>query len=326
MDWIYAADMSVFRLSTGGGSTSPSLDSPEQTPFCTSPNQLSEALGQASFFNNPTTSKASPVRGRTMRELEEKQSQLKKENFNLKVQIYSLEQRMGLIAGLKDKEEVIKYNIELKVENESMRKELSEKQDLLCQASKALDLMEEQRKEEKMRLSKECAALESRVQDLEKELQESALLSAQQMKFSAMTQSTDSQYSSACFEVDQLTAQLQEVQEKSKEDKEKITFLEAELDRSRQQIETLRTTINSQSEILITLEKSVGVNQSDLSNEIQKLLDKASELETQIKAQEESITEKDSKYSKLRKVAASLKEEVSSKFEDNKTGGTEKKE
>lgn len=105
-----------------------------------------------------------------MKDYEEKQAQLKKENFNLKLRIYFLEERMGQIAGLKDKEEAIKNNIELNVENESMRKELSEKQELLCQAAKALDLLEEQKKEEKSRLMKECSTLQLRVQELEKVL------------------------------------------------------------------------------------------------------------------------------------------------------------
>jgi centrosomin len=34
------------------------------------------------------------------------------------------------------------------VENESLRKELQEKQDLLCQASKAMELMEHQHKKQ----------------------------------------------------------------------------------------------------------------------------------------------------------------------------------
>lgn len=105
-----------------------------------------------------------------MKDYEEKQAQLKKENFNLKLRIYFLEERMGQIAGLKDKEEAIKNNIELNVENESMRKELSEKQELLCQAAKALDLLEEQKKEEKSRFMKECSTLQLRVQELEKVL------------------------------------------------------------------------------------------------------------------------------------------------------------
>lgn len=122
-----------------------------------------------SFLVAPTTaSKASPIRGRTMKDYEEKQAALKKENFNLKLRIYFLEERMSQINGLKDKEEAIKNNIELSVENETMRKELSEKQELLCQAAKALDLLEDQRKDEKQRYAKECSVLENKVQELEK--------------------------------------------------------------------------------------------------------------------------------------------------------------
>ena len=103
-----------------------------------------------------------------MKDYEEKQAQLKKENFNLKLRIYFLEERLGQINGVKDKEEAIKKNIELKVENESMRKELSEKHELLCQAAKALDILETQFKEEKLRHAKDMGVLENRIIELER--------------------------------------------------------------------------------------------------------------------------------------------------------------
>jgi hypothetical protein len=59
--------------------------------------------------------KISPIRGRTMKEYEEQLSQLKKENFNLKLRIYFLEERMGHISLTDDKEDPFKRNIELKV-------------------------------------------------------------------------------------------------------------------------------------------------------------------------------------------------------------------
>jgi len=58
--------------------------------------------------------KTSPIRGRTMKEYEDQLSQLKKENFNLKLRIYFLEERMGHISA-DDKEDPVKKNIELKV-------------------------------------------------------------------------------------------------------------------------------------------------------------------------------------------------------------------
>jgi hypothetical protein len=50
-----------------------------------------------------------------MKEYEDQLSQLKKENFNLKLRIYFLEERMGHINGADDKEDPVKKNIELKV-------------------------------------------------------------------------------------------------------------------------------------------------------------------------------------------------------------------
>lgn len=116
--------------------------------------------------------------GRTMKEYEDQLEALKKENFNLKLRIYFLEERMGITSA---DENAIKKNIELKVsytiqnsfilffarkkkflkyqkyrapmilfircqvEIESLRKELVEKQELLSQAAKAFELIEEQK-------------------------------------------------------------------------------------------------------------------------------------------------------------------------------------
>ena len=50
--------------------------------------------------------------GRTMKEYEDQLETLKKENFNLKLRIYFLEERMGITSA---DENAIKKNIELKV-------------------------------------------------------------------------------------------------------------------------------------------------------------------------------------------------------------------
>ena len=49
---------------------------------------------------------------RTMKEYEDQLSTLKKENFNLKLRIYLLEERMGITSA---DEDVIKKNVDLKV-------------------------------------------------------------------------------------------------------------------------------------------------------------------------------------------------------------------
>uniref|UniRef100_A0A3P8TWW6 CDK5 regulatory subunit associated protein 2 n=1 Tax=Amphiprion percula TaxID=161767 RepID=A0A3P8TWW6_AMPPE len=59
---------------------------------------------------------------------------LKKENFNLKLRIYFMEERMQQKCD-DSTEDIFKTNIELKVELESMKRELAEKQELLVSAS-----------------------------------------------------------------------------------------------------------------------------------------------------------------------------------------------
>ncbi|XP_032674103.1 centrosomin isoform X3 [Odontomachus brunneus] len=80
--------------------------------------------------------------GRTMKEYEDLLGSLQKENFNLKLRIYFLEEQAGISQTDQD---VVKKNIELNVEMESMKKELVEKQELLSQAAKAFELIEEQK-------------------------------------------------------------------------------------------------------------------------------------------------------------------------------------
>ncbi|XP_063914175.1 centrosomin isoform X3 [Zophobas morio] len=114
----------------------------------TSPSQLQEVtLDQDNTFSNSMglRSPSGPMRGRSVKEFEEQLANLKKENFNLKLRIYFLEERMGVNFNL-DKENIVKKNVELMVEVESLRKEVQEKHDLLCQAVKAMELEDEEHK------------------------------------------------------------------------------------------------------------------------------------------------------------------------------------
>ncbi|KAJ1145373.1 hypothetical protein NDU88_011662 [Pleurodeles waltl] len=80
----------------------------------------------------------SPIRARTMKDFENQITDLKKENFNLKLRIYFLEEQV------KEKfdganENIYRTNIELKVEVESLKHHLQEKHNLLVKASKAVE-------------------------------------------------------------------------------------------------------------------------------------------------------------------------------------------
>ncbi|XP_041908300.1 CDK5 regulatory subunit-associated protein 2 isoform X2 [Corvus kubaryi] len=85
-----------------------------------------------------TEDTVSPTRARTMKDYENQITDLKKENFNLKLRIYFLEERMQQkFDG--PTEEIYKINIELKVEIESLKRELQEREKLLIKAYKAVE-------------------------------------------------------------------------------------------------------------------------------------------------------------------------------------------
>ncbi|KAM6431050.1 CDK5 regulatory subunit-associated protein 2 isoform 2-T2 [Liasis olivaceus] len=119
----------------------------------------------------------SPTRVRTMKDFENQITELRKENFNLKLRIYFLEDRMQQKSdGPND--DVYRINIELKVELESVKRELQEREQLLRKASKAVESLAQGGDAEIQRLKEEAqkkvqdveASLTGRIQLLEEEL------------------------------------------------------------------------------------------------------------------------------------------------------------
>ncbi|XP_064164743.1 CDK5 regulatory subunit-associated protein 2 isoform X10 [Anguilla rostrata] len=104
----------------------------------------SETAGGRGFAMETVTAsmypgrKMSPVKPLTMKDYENQITGLKKENFNLKLRIYFMEERMQQKFD-DSTEDIFKTNIELKVEVESMKRDLAEKQELLVAASEALE-------------------------------------------------------------------------------------------------------------------------------------------------------------------------------------------
>lgn len=100
-------------------------------------------------FNAETkcsSGKSSPSRGRCVKEYEEQLQQLQHENFNLKLHVFLLEERVGKALGRGDAADIMKNNIELKVENETLKQSLASKNELLNQASRAIEELEQQQK------------------------------------------------------------------------------------------------------------------------------------------------------------------------------------
>lgn len=143
----------------------------------TSPSQLHDVTMDNSFRSPPYSTlgygdSSSPGQGRSLREYEEKMTALRKENFNLKLKIYFLEEKNPSIAGAADgSESLFKQNVDLKVESESLRKELQEKQDLVCQAAKAMEIMEAEQKKYASVANSKIDELQRKIEFLEMELE-----------------------------------------------------------------------------------------------------------------------------------------------------------
>uniref|UniRef100_A0A8P4G5A3 CDK5 regulatory subunit-associated protein 2 n=1 Tax=Dicentrarchus labrax TaxID=13489 RepID=A0A8P4G5A3_DICLA len=138
--------------------------------------------------------KMSPIKALTMKDYENQITALKKENFNLKLRIYFMEERMQQKCD-DSTEDIFKTNIELKVELESMKRELAEKQELLVSASKALESLAGRESGEPQRLrvqaqremdalrdafSKRIADLEQSLRTAEEEVEKMAAIAEQE--------------------------------------------------------------------------------------------------------------------------------------------------
>ncbi|KAM4635269.1 CDK5 regulatory subunit-associated protein 2 isoform 3-T3 [Polymixia lowei] len=138
--------------------------------------------------------KMSPIKALTMKDYENQITVLKKENFNLKLRIYFMEERMQQKCD-DSTEDIFKTNIELKVELESMKRDLAEKQELLVSASKALESLagrdtgdqqrireQAQREMDALRhtLHKRIADLEQGLRTAEEEVEKMAAIAEQE--------------------------------------------------------------------------------------------------------------------------------------------------
>lgn len=90
-------------------------------------------------------SRTTSSQGYSVRRSEEALSMLQKENFNLKLKLYCLENKFGVaqsseIANVCDKE-----YIDLFIENETLKSELNDKKDIMKNALDAIEMLEDQK-------------------------------------------------------------------------------------------------------------------------------------------------------------------------------------
>lgn len=85
----------------------------------------------------------------SMKETEERLKSLTKENFNLKLRIYFLEMRSIVSSNSVPRTDNKDY-VELRMENESLKNNLDEMQNLIKQAAMAIDILEQNQKVKNM--------------------------------------------------------------------------------------------------------------------------------------------------------------------------------
>ncbi|XP_045195387.2 putative leucine-rich repeat-containing protein DDB_G0290503 isoform X2 [Mercenaria mercenaria] len=214
-------------------------------------------VGIAPMMEKSSTGRMSPVRGRTMKEYDQQLGELKKENFNLKLRIYFMEERMNTKFN---EEDVIKHNIELKVEMENYKKDLVEKQALLEKASETIDTLtskySEELEKEVINIKQECddkvekanqhafelenelSALEDKMQELEEE-RDKELTPKLEMK--------DKQIQELTVNLEERDKEICDLEEKVKALKIEVTELKDHAERReeqlREEMECIRTNL-----------------------------------------------------------------------------------
>ncbi|XP_059174027.1 uncharacterized protein LOC131954402 isoform X2 [Physella acuta] len=241
-----AADVSALPVDFEG-----SLD-PGGLPEVTLGNHSYLASGDQSspMLTKSNSGRMSPVRGRTMKEYDQQISDLKKENFSLKMRIYYMEERMQQRYG--DGQDVFKTNIELQVEIENLKRDLMDKQLLVQKAAVAMKTLTDnheqtvetmrnrvlsENKEEMTRLRdmaekayKDCEKSRKEAEEATKKLEQlkQALedTRAELGSTSRAKEELANKVKSAEFDVKTLMSQLKlSEQARSEQDKEKTTLL-----------------------------------------------------------------------------------------------------
>ncbi|XP_046676131.1 centrosomin-like isoform X2 [Homalodisca vitripennis] len=194
-------------------------------------------------FSPTSPGKRSPGRPRTMKEYEEDLVNLKRENFNLKVRIYFIEQNRIDPNLPKDVDELRGLFTDLKVEHELTKKDLSSKEDLLINTYKALDVQKQQLEAMnndfdalKTEHEQEKLELQTKIDALEKELKDSY---AKFMETSIHLDDTNAMYA--------MTFGLDKKATESKQPNPseiKIKELESELAKERERVSVLEDMIN----------------------------------------------------------------------------------
>ncbi|XP_078685796.1 uncharacterized protein LOC144918695 isoform X3 [Branchiostoma floridae x Branchiostoma belcheri] len=262
---------------------------------------------QQQSLRNVSSGRMSPVRPRTMRDYEEQIAELKKENFSLKLRIYFMEERMQ--HG--EEEDIEKTNIELKVEVESLKKELHDKQELLVKASQAVETLAAQND----------AAVQQVRQDHGRELQqlrdqyESRLTSAQEAN--TLQKRVDEETEGKIRDLEAANQELQNKLrdlEKVKQDKKNLQ------DSSKEALQDKNRVIDQLNHALRTKDQLIQQLNQDKSDLV---ADKVKPLEAQVQSLTQELKDKEgnmqddiNRYQQQVEVSKKNNQEIQALLED----------
>ncbi|XP_030388061.1 centrosomin isoform X2 [Scaptodrosophila lebanonensis] len=150
------------------------------TAFCTSPGGLQDVTMENSYnsFDAARTQGiggSSPImlQGRSVRELEEQMSSLRKENFNLKLRIYFMEEGQTPVRGNNSHDSLSKQLVDLKIEIEVLRKAVAEKTELLKDAARAIEQHEDMQQKTDMENQRLIEQLQHNIEQMESKMMHS---------------------------------------------------------------------------------------------------------------------------------------------------------
>ncbi|XP_067233045.1 myomegalin-like isoform X4 [Chanodichthys erythropterus] len=224
--------------------------------------RLPESLSSSDFSMDNVTAplfpgqRMSPAKALTMKDYENQITALKKENFNLKLRIYFLEERVQQKCD-DSTEDIYKTNIELKVEVESMKRDLAEKQELLVSASKALEslasrgVVDDGREKMHREMESLREAFNTRIQELEESLQ-----AAQEELESMATIAEQQKLKNLELEKKQHTANQSRPSADSGSTPERVCELQKALQEKESVIEQLQVTLKDQDAMIGELRRN----------------------------------------------------------------------
>ncbi|XP_028395073.1 myomegalin-like [Dendronephthya gigantea] len=230
-------------------------------------------------------------------------SELKKENFELKLRIYFLEEKLQNSQRDVDDNDTFKMNIELKVEIEKLKNELNEKRRLLLKASNAVESLDRNNQEQIKKLR------DRHIRDLDevKESYNMKLKANEEVLKIASEQSE--QFRNKLVEAERINQQIKEGTNKNGCSTFEATEMQAKLQAS----------LREKDRIIDELKSAVDVRESRI-----KLLSQACDPDAteQVKGLKQKIEERDRQISdlgeKLKNSEASIKDLKGSLYENDR--------